>query len=67
MGYANPMLRRGADWFAGAAAQAGVDGVICVDVPPEETMRSARRCARAGSILSGSRLRPPTLPACHRC
>ena len=36
MGYANPMLRRGADWFADAAATAGVDGVICVDVPPEE-------------------------------
>ena len=36
MGYANPMLRRGADWFAQAAANAGVDGVICVDVPPEE-------------------------------
>jgi len=36
MGYANPMLRRGAAWFAEAAALAGVDGVICVDVPPEE-------------------------------
>jgi tryptophan synthase alpha chain len=36
MGYANPMLRRGSDWFAAAAANAGVDGVICVDVPPEE-------------------------------
>ena len=36
MGYANPMLRRGADWFASAASQAGVDGVICVDLPPEE-------------------------------
>ena len=36
MGYANPMLRRGADSFAEAAAQAGVDGVICVDIPPEE-------------------------------
>ena len=36
MGYANPMLRRGADWFAEAAAAAGVDGVICVDIPPEE-------------------------------
>ena len=36
MGYANPMLRRGAEWFAHAAADAGVDGVICVDVPPEE-------------------------------
>jgi len=36
MGYANPMLRRGADWFGLAAADAGVDGIICVDIPPEE-------------------------------
>lgn len=36
MGYANPMLSRGPDWFANEAAAAGVDGVICVDVPPEE-------------------------------
>ncbi len=36
MGYANPMIRRGPEWFADAAAQAGVDGVICVDIPPEE-------------------------------
>lgn len=36
MGYANPMTRRGADWFAAAAQNAGVDGVICVDLPPEE-------------------------------
>ena len=36
MGYANPMLRRGPDWFADACADAGVDGVICVDLPPEE-------------------------------
>ncbi|MGB7419754.1 MAG: tryptophan synthase subunit alpha [Erythrobacter sp.] len=36
MGYANPMVRRGAEWFADQASQAGVDGVICVDIPPEE-------------------------------
>ena len=36
MGYANPMTTRGADWFADAANAAGVDGVICVDIPPEE-------------------------------
>ncbi|MGF7147588.1 tryptophan synthase alpha chain [Sphingomonas zeicaulis] len=36
MGYANPMVRRGADWFAAAAREAGVDGVICVDLPSEE-------------------------------
>ncbi|MEE4210791.1 MAG: tryptophan synthase subunit alpha [Parvularcula sp.] len=36
MGYANPMLRRGAEWFGSQCAAAGVDGVICVDIPPEE-------------------------------
>ena len=36
MGYANPMVHRGAGWFAAEAAKAGVDGVICVDIPPEE-------------------------------
>ncbi|WP_128892879.1 tryptophan synthase subunit alpha [Erythrobacter sp. HKB08] len=36
MGYANPMVRRGPEWFASAAKDAGVDGVICVDIPPEE-------------------------------
>ncbi len=36
MGYANPMVRRGPEWFAAECARAGVDGVICVDIPPEE-------------------------------
>ena len=36
MGYANPMTTRGADWFANSCADSGVDGVICVDLPPEE-------------------------------
>ncbi|WP_374293725.1 tryptophan synthase subunit alpha [Sphingomonas sp.] len=36
MGYANPMLRRGSDWFGQACVAAGVDGVICVDIPAEE-------------------------------
>ncbi len=36
MGYANPMVRRGPEWFADQCATAGVDGVICVDIPPEE-------------------------------
>ncbi len=36
MGYANPMTIRGADWFAAQCKDAGVDGVICVDLPPEE-------------------------------
>lgn len=36
MGYANPMVRRGPEWFADAASAAGADGVICVDLAPEE-------------------------------
>ena len=36
MGYANPMIRRGPEWFAAEAAACAVDGVICVDIPPEE-------------------------------
>jgi len=36
MGYANPMTIRGENWFALQCVEAGVDGVICVDMPPEE-------------------------------
>jgi tryptophan synthase alpha chain len=36
MGYANPMVRRGPEWFADQAKASGVDGVICVDLAPEE-------------------------------
>ncbi len=36
MGYANPMIRRGPEWFAEQCKGCGVDGVICVDIPPEE-------------------------------
>lgn len=36
MGYANPMIHRGGEWFAAQAKASGVDGVICVDLPPEE-------------------------------
>lgn len=36
MGYLNPVLHRGFESFAAAAAKAGVDGLIIVDCPPEE-------------------------------
>lgn len=36
MGYANSFLVRGPDDFAAELGAAGVDGVICVDLPPEE-------------------------------
>ena len=58
MGYANPMTRRGPEWFADACATAGVDGVICVDMPPEEDdkLGSTLRAAGVASI----RLATPT-------
>lgn len=36
MGYLNPVLRMGYDAFAERAGAAGVDGVILVNLPPEE-------------------------------
>ena len=34
--YFNPLLAHGIERFAADAAAAGVDGVLCVDLPPEE-------------------------------
>ena len=39
MGYANPIERFGYETFAEASAEAGVDGLITVDLPPEEVDR----------------------------
>jgi len=36
MGYLNPIERRGWEWYAAQAAQAGVDALLIVDLPPEE-------------------------------
>lgn len=36
MGYANPIERMGADAFIAASKEAGADGAIVVDYPPEE-------------------------------
>ena len=36
MGYANPLINRGFAAFARDAATAGADGLIVVDIPPEE-------------------------------
>ena len=58
MGYANPMVRRGPDWFANAAIEVGVDGVICVDIPPEED--SALGPALRDQGIAPIRLATPT-------
>lgn len=42
MGYANPIESMGVDEFAATAFDAGVDGVLVVDYPPEESAEFAR-------------------------
>jgi tryptophan synthase alpha chain len=48
MGYANPIERMGAETFMGRAAEAGVDGLIVVDYPPEESQEFARLASECG-------------------
>ncbi|SAL01008.1 tryptophan synthase subunit alpha [Caballeronia arationis] len=48
MGYANPIERMGAEAFAAAAKEAGVDGVLVVDYPPEESMEFGKSMQQAG-------------------
>ena len=67
MGYANPMVRRGPRWFAEACAEAGVDGVICVDIPPEEDAALGPALRAPASISSASRRPPPMPRGCRRC
>lgn len=58
MGYLNPILSYGPELFAAAAASAGVDGLIVVDLPPEEADLLAPFTGRAG--LDIIRLVAPT-------
>ncbi|MFZ5668377.1 MAG: tryptophan synthase subunit alpha [Pseudomonadota bacterium] len=58
MGYLNPVLSRGYERFAREAAEAGVDGLIIVDCPPEEADPLTDALEAAG--LSLVRLATPT-------
>src|SRR5256885_2798418 len=42
MGYANPIEAMGLERFADAARRAGVDGVLVIDYPPEESAEFAK-------------------------
>jgi tryptophan synthase alpha chain len=48
MGYANPIERMGRREFAQAARAAGVDGVLVVDYPPEESVEFDAEMRAAG-------------------
>ena len=58
MGYANPVHSMGYEAFAKAAAEAGIDGTILVDLPPEED--EGLRAIYAPYELSVIRLATPT-------
>ena len=58
MGYYNPIYSMGVERFLAAAKESGVDGLIVVDLPPEEDDELCLPAARAG--LHFIRLAAPT-------
>lgn len=58
MGYYNPIYARGVDLFIAEAVEAGVDGLIVVDLPPEEDAELCLPARDAG--LNFIRLATPT-------
>jgi tryptophan synthase alpha chain len=61
MGYYNPIYSYGVERFLGDAKRAGVDGLIIVDLPPEEDEELCIPSRRAG--LDFIRLATPTTDA----
>jgi tryptophan synthase alpha chain len=59
MGYANPIEAMGVDAFADRARDAGVDGVLVVDYPPEEA-REFAKCLHQRSLATIFLLSPTT-------
>ncbi|MDO8612059.1 MAG: tryptophan synthase subunit alpha, partial [Dehalococcoidia bacterium] len=51
MGYYNPLLSYGLEEFCRDAAAAGADGIIAVDLPPEESHPLRDACRRRGLDL----------------
>lgn len=51
MGYFNPLLAYGPDKFTSDAHAAGVDGLIIVDLPPEEDKELRGHCQKTGLDL----------------
>ncbi len=58
MGYYNPIYSRGVDRFLAQAKEAGIDGLIIVDLPPEEDDELCIPAQKAG--LNFIRLATPT-------
>lgn len=61
MGYLNPVEMRGIERYAREAAAAGVDGVLLVDLPPEEAA-PIRTCFAAAGLHLIALAAPTTAP-----
>ena len=61
-GYYNPFFRYGVERIATDAAAAGADGLLCVDLPPEEA-QDLRAATRATGLDLIALLAPTTPPA----
>ncbi|GMW02338.1 MAG: tryptophan synthase alpha chain [Candidatus Hydrogenedentota bacterium] len=59
--YYNPVLAYGVEQFAVDCADAGVDGVLCVDLPPEED-EEYNRCLHEKNIATVYLVAPTTRP-----
>ena len=59
--YFNPLLQRGLERLAGEAAEAGVDGVLVTDLPPEEAGHwlAAARGADLDTVFLAAPTSPP--------
>jgi tryptophan synthase alpha chain len=61
MGYYNPILSYGVARFVAEAAQAGADGLIVPDLPPEEASELENQC-RAGKLALVFLVAPTSTP-----
>lgn len=63
MGYYNPLLSYGEERMLKDSKEAGINGFIMVDLPPEEAVRFRNHCTKAGYVHQKSP--PPPRPRRH--
>jgi Tryptophan synthase alpha chain len=58
MGYYNPLLNYGEERLINDCKEAGVNGFIIVDLPPEEAVSFRRLCTKGGYVRNHANLIP---------
>jgi tryptophan synthase len=64
MGYYNPVVAYGEERLVRDCADAGVNGFILVDLPPEESLHFRKLCRQYGYVIA-SRPWQRVEPRCH--